>query len=62
MGTRLGELVNRFGGQLEGDADIEVAAIAPLDRAGASDIAANIAATSRAGQVGQQTDRLHRRR
>jgi UDP-3-O-[3-hydroxymyristoyl] glucosamine N-acyltransferase len=38
MGTRLGELVDRFGGQLEGDADIEVAAIAPLDRAGPSDI------------------------
>jgi UDP-3-O-[3-hydroxymyristoyl] glucosamine N-acyltransferase len=38
MGTRLAELVERFGGQLEGDPDIEVAAIAPLDRAGASDI------------------------
>jgi UDP-3-O-[3-hydroxymyristoyl] glucosamine N-acyltransferase len=38
MGTRLAELVERFGGQLEGDADIEVMAIAPLDRAGVSDI------------------------
>jgi UDP-3-O-[3-hydroxymyristoyl] glucosamine N-acyltransferase len=38
MGIRLGELVERFGGQLEGRADIEVTAIAPLDRAGPSDI------------------------
>jgi UDP-3-O-[3-hydroxymyristoyl] glucosamine N-acyltransferase len=38
MGTRLAELVERFGGQLVGDPDIEVTAIAPLDRAGASDI------------------------
>jgi UDP-3-O-[3-hydroxymyristoyl] glucosamine N-acyltransferase len=38
MGTRLAELVERFGGQLEGDPDIEVTAIAPLDRAGVSDI------------------------
>jgi UDP-3-O-[3-hydroxymyristoyl] glucosamine N-acyltransferase len=38
MGTRLGELVERFGGRLEGDAGIEVTAITPLDRAGASDI------------------------
>src|SRR4051812_5075387 len=38
MGTRLAELVERFGGQLEGDPDIEVTAIAPLDRAGASEI------------------------
>jgi UDP-3-O-[3-hydroxymyristoyl] glucosamine N-acyltransferase len=38
MGTRLAELVERFGGQLEGDPDIEVSAIASLDRAGASDI------------------------
>jgi UDP-3-O-[3-hydroxymyristoyl] glucosamine N-acyltransferase len=38
MGTRLTELVERFGGQLEGDPDLEVAAIAPLERAGASDI------------------------
>ena len=37
-GIRLAELVERFGGQLEGDADIEVMAIAPLERAGASDI------------------------
>jgi len=38
MGTRLGELVEHFGGQLEGDPGIEVRAIAPLDRASASDI------------------------
>jgi UDP-3-O-[3-hydroxymyristoyl] glucosamine N-acyltransferase len=38
MGTRLAELVERFGGQLDGDPDIEVAAIAPLDRAGPTDI------------------------
>ncbi|TFW28009.1 UDP-3-O-(3-hydroxymyristoyl)glucosamine N-acyltransferase [Massilia horti] len=38
MGTRLGELVQRFGGQLEGDPDIEVTAIAALDHAGANEI------------------------
>jgi UDP-3-O-[3-hydroxymyristoyl] glucosamine N-acyltransferase len=38
MGIRLAELVARFGGQLEGNPDIEVTAIAPLDRAGVSDI------------------------
>jgi UDP-3-O-[3-hydroxymyristoyl] glucosamine N-acyltransferase len=38
VGTRIAELVERFGGQLEGDPDIEVTAIAPLDRAGVSDI------------------------
>ena len=38
MGARLVELVTRFGGRLEGDPDIEVARIAPLDRAGAADI------------------------
>jgi UDP-3-O-[3-hydroxymyristoyl] glucosamine N-acyltransferase len=38
MRTRLGELVERFGGQLEGDADIEVTAIKPPDRAGIADI------------------------
>ena len=38
MGTRLGDLVERFGGQLAGDPDIEVSAIAPLDSAGASHI------------------------
>ena len=32
MGTRLTELVERFGGRLEGDPDIEVTRIAPLDR------------------------------
>ena len=38
MGARLVELVTRFGGRLEGDPDIEVARIAPLERAGAADI------------------------
>jgi UDP-3-O-[3-hydroxymyristoyl] glucosamine N-acyltransferase len=38
MGTRLVELVERFGGRLQGDPDIEVSRIAPLDRAGAMDI------------------------
>jgi UDP-3-O-[3-hydroxymyristoyl] glucosamine N-acyltransferase len=35
MGTRLGELVERFGGHLAGDPDIEVTGIAPLQDAGA---------------------------
>ncbi|WP_194726980.1 UDP-3-O-(3-hydroxymyristoyl)glucosamine N-acyltransferase [Noviherbaspirillum malthae] len=38
MDIRLADLVERFGGQLEGDADLKVSAIAPLDRAGPSDI------------------------
>ena len=38
MAIRLGELIERFGGQLTGDPGIEVTAIAPLDRAGASEI------------------------
>jgi UDP-3-O-[3-hydroxymyristoyl] glucosamine N-acyltransferase len=38
MATRLGELVERFGGQLAGDPNVHISAIAPLDRAGASDI------------------------
>ena len=38
MGTRLGALVERFGGQLHGDANLEVTGIAPLSDAGASDI------------------------
>jgi UDP-3-O-[3-hydroxymyristoyl] glucosamine N-acyltransferase len=38
MGKRLGELVERFGGQLHGDPDIDITAIAPLERAGATDI------------------------
>ncbi|CAN5339957.1 UDP-3-O-(3-hydroxymyristoyl)glucosamine N-acyltransferase [soil metagenome] len=37
-GIRLGELVNRLGGQLTGDANLEVFNIAPLDDAGASSI------------------------
>ncbi|MES2298209.1 MAG: UDP-3-O-(3-hydroxymyristoyl)glucosamine N-acyltransferase [Pseudomonadota bacterium] len=38
MGTRLGELVERFGGQLAGDPNLEVSGIAPLAEAGASHI------------------------
>jgi UDP-3-O-[3-hydroxymyristoyl] glucosamine N-acyltransferase len=38
MGIRVSELVERFGGRLEGDPDIEVTAIAPLERAGPADI------------------------
>ena len=38
MGIRLGDLVERFGGQLVGNPDLEVQAIAPLDTAGASHI------------------------
>jgi len=38
MGTRLGELVERFGGQLAGDPNLEVTGIAPLQDAGASHI------------------------
>jgi UDP-3-O-[3-hydroxymyristoyl] glucosamine N-acyltransferase len=37
-GTRLGQLVERFGGELVGDPNIEVSAIAPLSEAGASHI------------------------
>jgi UDP-3-O-[3-hydroxymyristoyl] glucosamine N-acyltransferase len=36
MGTRLGQLVERLGGQLVGDANLEVSGIAPLSEAGAS--------------------------
>ncbi|MES2148862.1 MAG: UDP-3-O-(3-hydroxymyristoyl)glucosamine N-acyltransferase [Pseudomonadota bacterium] len=38
MGTRLGELVERFGGQLVGDPNLEVSGIAPLADAGVSHI------------------------
>jgi UDP-3-O-[3-hydroxymyristoyl] glucosamine N-acyltransferase len=38
MGTRITELVERFGGELAGDPDTEVTAIAPLERAGTTDI------------------------
>jgi len=38
MSTRLGKMVERLGGQLAGDADIEVSGIAPLDDAQASHI------------------------
>ena len=38
MGTRLGELVERFGGQLAGDPNIAVTGIAPLAEAGVSHI------------------------
>ena len=37
-GVRLGDLVERFGGQLVGDADLVVSAIAPLDSADATQI------------------------
>jgi len=37
-GTRLGELVERFGGQLHGDPDIAISAIAPLERAGPAEL------------------------
>jgi UDP-3-O-[3-hydroxymyristoyl] glucosamine N-acyltransferase len=38
MGVRLGDLIERFGGQLMGAPDLEVAAVAPLERAGPADI------------------------
>jgi len=38
MGTRLGDLIERFGGQLAGSPDVEVTAIASLERAGPSEI------------------------
>lgn len=38
MGTRLGDLVERLGGQLAGDADLEVTGIAPLADAGVAHI------------------------
>jgi len=38
MGTRLGDLVERFGGQLVGNPDLVVQGIAPLDSAGDSHI------------------------
>jgi UDP-3-O-[3-hydroxymyristoyl] glucosamine N-acyltransferase len=38
MGVRLGELIDRFGGQLLGGADVDITSVAPLERAGASDI------------------------
>ncbi|MDR7048572.1 UDP-3-O-[3-hydroxymyristoyl] glucosamine N-acyltransferase [Duganella sp. 3397] len=38
MGTRLGTLVERFGGELMGDPDLEVTGIAPLADAGVSHI------------------------
>jgi UDP-3-O-[3-hydroxymyristoyl] glucosamine N-acyltransferase len=38
MGTRLGDLVERFGGQLIGDPNLEVQGIGPLDSADASHI------------------------
>ena len=38
MGTRLAQLVARFGGRLEGDPDTEITRFAPLERAGPDDI------------------------
>jgi len=58
MGMRLGELVERLGGQLAGDPDIEVAAVASLEHAGSGDISflassklRPLAARSRAGAL-----------
>ena len=58
MGTRLSELVERFGGQLKGDPDTEVTTIAPLERAGPAHISflgnsrmRPLAAHSRAGAL-----------
>lgn len=39
MKLRLGEIVGRLGGELAGDPDLSVSRIAPLDRAGAGDLA-----------------------
>ncbi|MBB3122272.1 UDP-3-O-(3-hydroxymyristoyl)glucosamine N-acyltransferase [Pseudoduganella violacea] len=52
MGTRLGELVERLGGQLVGDPNLEVIGIAPLTDAGASHISflSNSKFRSQAGQ------------
>ncbi|MDF3035504.1 MAG: lpxD, partial [Paucimonas sp.] len=38
MGIRLQELVERLGGQLSGDGELEVLGIAPLDTAGPCDV------------------------
>lgn len=38
MSTRLGKLVERLGGQLKGDTEIDISGIAPLDGAGPSNI------------------------
>jgi len=58
MGMRLGELVERLGGQLAGDPDIEVAAVASLEHAGSGDVSflassklRPLAARSRAGAL-----------
>ena len=58
MAARLGELVERFGGQLLGDPSVEVTAIASLERAGPADISfltggklRPLAAASRAGAL-----------
>ena len=52
MGLRLGELVERLGGQLVGDPELHVAGIAPLTDAGASHISflSNSKFRSQAGQ------------
>lgn len=54
MGIRLGELVERLGGDLAGDPDIEVAGIAPLADAGASHISflSNSKLIAQAGRSG----------
>jgi UDP-3-O-[3-hydroxymyristoyl] glucosamine N-acyltransferase len=54
MGTRLGDLVERFGGHLTGDPQIEVSGIAPLQDAGATHISflSNSKLRALAGQSG----------
>ena len=54
MGIRLGELVERLGGQLAGDPNIEITGIAPLSEAGVSHISflSNSKLRSQAAQSG----------
>ena len=54
MGTRLNELVERLGGQLVGDAEIEISGVAPLDVADATQITflSNPKLRSQAAQTG----------
>src|SRR5438128_2024174 len=54
MSTRLGQLVERLGGQLIGDENIEISGIAPLDDATASHITflSNPKLRARAAQTG----------
>ena len=54
MSTRLGKMVERLGGQLIGDPEIEVSGIAPLDEAGASHLTflSNSKLRAKAAQTG----------